>query len=45
MPLTTLDPVTALVVIDLQAGVVGRDGAPHAMSEVEVVSLLKTTRA
>ena len=31
---TTLDPSTALVVIDLQNGVVGAPGTPHATSDV-----------
>ncbi|MEU6841032.1 isochorismatase family protein [Streptomyces sp. NPDC046716] len=34
MALTTLDPRTALVVVDLQNGVVGIPGAPHATSDV-----------
>src|SRR5581483_6308867 len=34
MPITTLDPQSALVVIDLQAGSVGLDMAPHSASDV-----------
>ncbi|WP_037362387.1 isochorismatase family protein [Amycolatopsis orientalis] len=34
MPITALDPRTALIVIDLQAGSVGMDLAPHAASDV-----------
>ena len=34
MALTTLDPKTALVVIDLQNGVVGRPVAPHTSTDV-----------
>jgi nicotinamidase-related amidase len=34
MPVTTLDPTTALVVIDLQNGVVGAPGTPHATADV-----------
>lgn len=34
MPITTLDPRTALIVIDLQAGSVGVDMAPHTAAEV-----------
>ena len=34
MPLTTLDPATALVVVDLQAGVLGMDTQPHDAREV-----------
>lgn len=34
MPFTTLDPKTALVVIDLQAGILGVDGKPHAVADV-----------
>jgi nicotinamidase-related amidase len=34
MPITTLDPKTALIVIDLQAGSVGVDMAPHAPADV-----------
>jgi len=34
MPITTLDPRTALVVIDLQTGSVGVDMAPHAAADV-----------
>ncbi|MCL2776682.1 MAG: isochorismatase family protein [Polyangiaceae bacterium] len=46
MPITTLDPVTALVVIDLQKGVVGLPGV-HAMSGVvaNAVALARTFRA
>lgn len=34
MPFTTLDPKTALIVIDLQAGIVGIDGEPHPVPDV-----------
>lgn len=34
MPVTTLDPKTALVVIDLQNGIVGMPGAPYPASAV-----------
>ncbi|WP_225627454.1 isochorismatase family protein [Streptomyces werraensis] len=34
MPLTALDPTTALVVIDLQNGILATPGTPHATSEV-----------
>ncbi|MEP9382223.1 isochorismatase family protein [Nocardioides cheoyonin] len=34
MSLTTLDARTALIVIDLQAGIVGIDGTPHAVPDV-----------
>lgn len=34
MPLTTLDPRTALVVIDLQAGIMGIEGKPYATADV-----------
>ncbi|WP_280268333.1 hydrolase [Nocardia wallacei] len=34
MSATTLDPRTALVLIDLQRGIVGAPAAPHAASEV-----------
>ena len=34
MPLTTLDPRTALVVIDLQAGLLGIEGKPYALDDV-----------
>ncbi|MFD7157503.1 isochorismatase family protein [Kribbella sp. NPDC059898] len=34
MPVTTLDPKTALVVIDLQNGVTGLPGEPHATADV-----------
>ncbi|GAA3546000.1 hydrolase [Amycolatopsis ultiminotia] len=34
MPITTVDPTTALIVIDLQAGVVGIDLAPHTAADV-----------
>ncbi|MEB8337104.1 hydrolase [Streptomyces endophyticus] len=34
MSLTTLDPKTALVVVDLQKGLMGVSGAPHAVSDV-----------
>jgi nicotinamidase-related amidase len=34
MPVTTLDPGAALVVIDLQNGVVGAPGTPHATTDV-----------
>jgi nicotinamidase-related amidase len=48
MPVTTLDPRTALVVIDLQTGIVGMDGlAPHAAADVVArsVELLDAFRA
>ncbi|HVV07845.1 hydrolase [Amycolatopsis sp.] len=34
MAITTLDPKTALVVIDLQQGIMGIPGAPHSVSDV-----------
>ena len=34
MPLTQLDPVAALVVIDLQKGIVGMSCGPHATADV-----------
>ncbi|KAA9148179.1 isochorismatase family protein [Amycolatopsis acidicola] len=34
MPIKTLDPKTALIVIDLQAGSVGADMAPHPAADV-----------
>lgn len=34
MPLTTLDPTTALVVIDLQQGVLAMEGSPYSMRDV-----------
>ncbi|WP_327669193.1 MULTISPECIES: hydrolase [unclassified Streptomyces] len=34
MSLTTLDPRTALVVVDLQKGLMGVSGAPYAVSDV-----------
>ncbi|MGD6750117.1 hydrolase [Streptomyces sp. BH105] len=34
MSLTTLDPTSALVVVDLQKGLMGVSGAPHAVSDV-----------
>ncbi|WP_285727820.1 isochorismatase family protein [Psychromicrobium xiongbiense] len=34
MALTTLDPVTALIVIDLQQGIVGMPGTAHPTAEV-----------
>jgi nicotinamidase-related amidase len=34
MPLTALDPLTALVVIDLQKGVLGMDTQPHTTADV-----------
>lgn len=34
MPFTTIDPKTALVVIDLQAGILGIDGKPYAVADV-----------
>ncbi|MFJ8948800.1 hydrolase [Streptomyces sp. NPDC102384] len=34
MSLTTLDPKTALVVVDLQKGLMGVSGAPYAVSDV-----------
>lgn len=32
--MTTLDPQTALIVIDLQRGIVGRDLGPYPSSQV-----------
>jgi nicotinamidase-related amidase len=34
MPLTTLDPKTALLVIDLQQGILALDGAPYPVRDV-----------
>jgi nicotinamidase-related amidase len=34
MPLTQIDPVAALVVIDLQKGIVGMPCGPHATADV-----------
>jgi len=34
MPITTIDPTAALVVIDLQKGVLGLDTQPHTASQV-----------
>jgi len=34
MPLTTLDPNTALILVDLQKGIVARDTAPYPSAEV-----------
>ena len=34
MPITTLDPRTALVVVDLQKGIAGAQTVPHAAAEV-----------
>ena len=34
MTLSTLDPVPALVVVDLQRGIASRDTAPHAVTDV-----------
>jgi len=34
MPLTTLDPNTALILVDLQKGIVARDTAPYPSGEV-----------
>ncbi|KAA9158745.1 hydrolase [Amycolatopsis acidicola] len=34
MPVTTLDPKTALVVIDLQQGIMGIPGAPYGVTDV-----------
>ena len=34
MPLTTLDPNTALILIDLQKGIVARDTKPHPPADV-----------
>ena len=34
MTLSTLDPVPALVVVDLQRGIAGRDTTPHPVAEV-----------
>jgi len=44
MPLTTLDPKTALVVIDLQKGLAGYPTAPHPVTEV-VASSARLARA
>lgn len=48
MPVTTLDPTTALVVIDLQAGIVAMPGlAPHSAQDVVArsVALIDAFRA
>ncbi|MFC7589732.1 isochorismatase family protein [Nonomuraea antimicrobica] len=47
MAVTTLDPATALVVIDLQNGVLGIPGAPHACADVlsRTVALADAFRA
>ena len=34
MTLSTLDPVPALVVVDLQRGIASRDTTPHPVAEV-----------
>jgi len=34
MPLTTLDPNTALILVDLQKGIVARDAKPYSSAEV-----------
>ncbi|MEV1022078.1 hydrolase [Streptomyces sp. NPDC050264] len=34
MPVTTLDPTSALVVVDLQNGIMGIPGAPHSTADV-----------
>lgn len=34
MPFTTIDPKTALIVIDLQAGLAGIEGKPYSLAEV-----------
>lgn len=34
MPFTTIDPKTALVVVDLQAGLAGIEGKPYSLAEV-----------
>jgi nicotinamidase-related amidase len=46
VPVTTLDPTTALIVIDLQQGVVGLPAAAHSMETVirNSVQLLDTFR-
>jgi nicotinamidase-related amidase len=47
MPVTTLDPNTALIVIDLQKGIVARQTAPYPSADViaKVAALLKAFRA
>ncbi|GAA0380148.1 hydrolase [Microbispora corallina] len=47
MPVTTLDPTTALVVVDLQNGVMAIPGAPHTTAEVlaHTVELAEAFRA
>lgn len=47
MPVTTLDPHTALIVIDLQKGIVARDTAPYPSADVvaKAVELLGAFRA
>lgn len=47
MPLTTLDPNTALIVIDLQKGIVARDTAPYPAAEVvaKAAKLIRAFRA
>lgn len=46
MPVTTLDPKTALVVIDMQRGIVGRETAPYSAKDVlaRVVELVDAFR-
>jgi nicotinamidase-related amidase len=47
MPVTTLDPNTALILIDLQKGIVARQTAPYPSADVvaKAVELLKAFRA
>lgn len=47
MPLTTLDPNTALILIDLQKGIVGRDTKPFPSADVvaKAATLAKAFRA
>ena len=47
MPVTTLDPDTALIVVDLQKGIVARQTAPYPSADVvaKAAELLKAFRA
>ena len=47
MPLTTLDPNTALILVDLQKGIVARDAKPYSSAEVvaKAATLAKAFRA
>jgi len=47
MPLTTLDPNTALILIDLQKGIVARDAKPYPSAEVvaKATTLARAFRA